>query len=133
MLGREVISAAAAHAQGGSGVQWVVNLTFDAAGGTALSDLTTQMFEQNPPPSPGAAGQPNVNDELAVLVDGTVLSAPIVGAPLVGGQAQIFPGPGIGAAYAPASFTETAARQLAARLQPSFLPSGYRVSGVSTS
>ncbi|MGH3422061.1 MAG: hypothetical protein ACRDOD_21000, partial [Streptosporangiaceae bacterium] len=45
VLGREVISATAAQPHEASGGQWAVNLTFDAAGGTALSDLTTQMYE----------------------------------------------------------------------------------------
>jgi hypothetical protein len=61
---------------GGSG--WQVHIDLAPADGTAFGSLTTQVAAEQPP-----------RNQLALVVDGKVISAPSVQEPITGGQVQI--------------------------------------------
>jgi len=79
VLGKDVKSANAT--QSTSNVYWETNLNFDAAGGTAFGNITQQMFSKY--------GVNSVQDQLAVVLDGTVISSPFIQGAIPGGSAQI--------------------------------------------
>lgn len=72
--GTAIADSTASEANGG----WVVTVTFDAAGSDAFADLTGS-----------AVGSPSPNDQIAIVVDGVVLSAPAVQAVITDGVVQI--------------------------------------------
>ena len=78
----------------------VVNLTFDNQGAAKLAQLTTQ----------------NVGRQMAIVIDGEVISAPILQEPILGGNLMISGG-----------FTADEAQQLAAALSSGALPRTYVV------
>ena len=87
---------------------WQVNLSFNGKGTKAFGDITTTMYDKY-----GGGGTPtSVLDQLAVVLDGVVVSAPNIdqGA-ITGGSAQIT-----------GSFSEAQATQLADQLQYGALP-----------
>jgi len=53
--------------------EWVVNFSFDAAGAKRFADITTR----------------NVGKPFAIVLDGKVISAPVIREPITGGQGQI--------------------------------------------
>ena len=73
----------------------IVNITFDAQGGTKFAKLTTE----------------NVGKPFAIILDGQVLSAPNINEPILGGQARIS-----------GSFTAESANNLAISLRSGALP-----------
>lgn len=75
--------------------QNVVNITFDAQGGAKFAKLTTE----------------NVGKPFAIILDGQVLSAPVIQSPIIGGSAQIS-----------GSFTPESANNLAISLRSGALP-----------
>ncbi len=75
--------------------QWAVSFTFDAAGARRFADTTT-----------AAVGKP-----FAIVLDGKVISAPVIREPITGGQGQIT-----------GSFTAAAANDLAVLLRAGALP-----------
>lgn len=75
--------------------QNVVNITFDAQGGSKFAKLTTE----------------NVGKPFAIILDGQVLSAPTIQTPIIGGSAQIS-----------GSFTPESANSLAIALRSGALP-----------
>lgn len=75
--------------------QNIVNITFDAQGGTKFAKLTTE----------------NVGKPFAIILDGQVLSAPNINEPILGGQARIS-----------GSFTAESANNLAISLRSGALP-----------
>jgi preprotein translocase subunit SecD len=58
--------------------KWSVSLTFDAEGSKALSEISTEIYD-NPPPQ----------NQFAIVLDGVVYSAPSFLEPIPGGNAQI--------------------------------------------
>jgi preprotein translocase subunit SecD len=62
-----------------------------------------------------------VLDQAAVVLDGTVLSAPLIAGPIAGGHLEIS-----------GNFTRAAVGELAAELQGGPLPVAFRVAGTST-
>ncbi|MFD8598998.1 hypothetical protein ACFV1L_28750 [Kitasatospora sp. NPDC059646] len=82
--------------------QWQINLTFTPAGATAFTSLTTQL-----------SGQPDPANQLAIVIDGAVVSHPYISQPITGGQAVIS-----------GSFTRAEAETLAAQLATTDLPAG---------
>ena len=81
VVGSMIASASASPDQTSTG--WQVLLNFKGAGTTAFGQLTTQMFDKY-----GTTGSPL--DDLAVVLDGTVVSFPAINrGPITGGQAQI--------------------------------------------
>lgn len=82
--------------------QPVVNISFDAAGAEKFARITSA----------------NVGQPFAIVIDGEVLSTPIINEPIVGGQAQIS-----------GNFTQQSAEQLAAALASGALPARATIAG----
>lgn len=78
----------------------IVNITFDSQGGARFAKLTTE----------------NVNKQFAIILDGKVISAPVINEPIIGGQARIS-----------GSFTTESANQLAISLRSGALPVDLKV------
>ncbi len=79
VLGKDVKSANAT--QSTSNVYWQTNLNFNSAGGNAFGKVTEQMFNKY--------GVRSVQDQLAVVLDGNVISSPVIQGAIPGGSAQI--------------------------------------------
>jgi preprotein translocase subunit SecD len=92
-----------------NGIQWVVNLTFNAAGGTAFENITGQLAQRTEP-----------QNRFAIVLDGETISAPSVSSAIPGGQAEIS-----------GSFTQASATDLANVLKYGALPLAFEVSEVS--
>jgi preprotein translocase subunit SecD len=58
--------------------KWSVSLTFDAEGSKALSEISTEIYDNTPP-----------QNQFAIVLDGVVYSAPSFLEPIPGGNAQI--------------------------------------------
>lgn len=86
--GADVTGASAGLPANGTsiGTQWQVNLTFNGTGTKAFGDLTTQMWNTY-----GNNGSPtSARDEVAIVLDGVVISYPQVNqGPITGGNVQI--------------------------------------------
>jgi preprotein translocase subunit SecD len=85
--GKQVTSAAAGLSTTSN--QWQVNLTLNSAGAAAFSTLTSHLY--NTYYSAGQAGDQNsaILDQVAIALDGNVVSAPQIIAAIPGGNAQI--------------------------------------------
>ncbi|MFJ5230171.1 SecDF P1 head subdomain-containing protein [Kitasatospora sp. NPDC088391] len=94
-------SSAAADPQGGG---WQITVRFTPAGGTAFADLTGRIASEQPP-----------GNQLAVLLDGTVITHPYVMQSITGGEAVVT-----------GAFTQDQARTVAAQLATAALPAGLR-------
>ncbi|MEV0534227.1 hypothetical protein [Kitasatospora sp. NPDC050463] len=106
--GTDIAKASAAFdSQFGAG--WQVTVEFTAGGGNAFADLTGRI-----------APQPAPANQLAISVDGTVVSHPYVAQAITGGAAVIS-----------GSFTEDEAKDLAAALSSGSLPAHF-TAAVST-
>lgn len=92
----------------GSG--WFVALEFTSAGGAKFADITGRLARQTAP-----------QNQFAIVLDGTVVSAPAVNTAITGGEAQIS-----------GSFTRREAEELAANLNTGALPVRLTVSSVTT-
>ena len=79
VLGKDVKSANAT--QSTTSVDWQTNLNFNSAGGAAFGKITEQMFSKY--------GVNSALDELAVVLDGKVISFPVIQGAITGGSAQI--------------------------------------------
>jgi preprotein translocase subunit SecD len=119
VLGENVKGAQAglATSNGVASNNWQVNLSFDGKGSKGFGDLTTAMSNQYGGSSQQVQGQPPPRDLLAIVLDGTVVSAPAINqGPITGGQAQIT-----------GSFTQQSASQLANNLNYGALPLRFSV------
>ncbi len=58
--------------------KWSVSLTFDSAGSKALSEISSEIYDNTPP-----------QNQFAIVLDGVVFSAPSFLEPIPGGTAQI--------------------------------------------
>jgi preprotein translocase subunit SecD len=101
VLGKDIKSASAT--QSTTSVDWQTNLNFDSAGGAAFGSITEQMFSKY--------GVNSVQDQLAVVLDGSVISNPVIQGAITGGSAQIT-----------GSFTQAQATNLANVLNYGALP-----------
>jgi preprotein translocase subunit SecD len=119
VLGEDVHSAQAGL-QTNNGVtsnNWQVNINFNGKGSQEFGNLTTQMSSQYGQSSQQVQGQPPPRDLLAIVLDGSVVSAPAINqGPITGGQAQIT-----------GSFTQQSASQLANNLNYGALPLRFSV------
>jgi preprotein translocase subunit SecD len=79
VLGKDIKSASAT--QSTTSVDWQTNLNFDSAGGAAFGKITEQMFSKY--------GTQSALDQLAVVLDGKVISFPTIQGAITGGSAQI--------------------------------------------
>jgi len=92
-----------------SGIQWVVNLSFNSEGGTAFEKITGQLATRTSP-----------QNQFAIVLDGQTISAPSVSRAIPGGQAEIS-----------GSFTQASATDLANVLKYGALPLAFEVSEVA--
>jgi preprotein translocase subunit SecD len=99
VLGVQITGASAAPPQQGLG-GWVVNLTFNSDGAAAFLKTTTELSQNTSP-----------QNQFGIVLDGLVVSAPSVSAPIPGGTAQITGG-----------FTQESATALANVLKYGALP-----------
>ena len=113
VLGSQIKSASATPQQ--STTFWQTNINFNGAGAKAFGDLTTQMYSlYGKTPSP--------LDDLAVVLDGQVISFPAINqGPIVGGSAEIF-----------GQFSQQQATNLANVLSYGSLPLTFRQESVET-
>jgi hypothetical protein len=65
-------------AAAGQDTAWYVNLSLDQEGGQLFGQLTTELAAKTPPAN-----------QLAIVVRGRVVSAPVVMSPITGGKVQI--------------------------------------------
>ncbi len=79
VLGKDIKSANAT--QSTTSVDWQTNLNFNSAGGAAFGKITEQMFSKY--------GAQSALDQLAVVLDGKVISFPVIQGAITGGSAQI--------------------------------------------
>ena len=124
VLGQQVTRAVSVPS-GASG-QWGVALTVNSAGASAFSALTTHLYNTYYSGTTTGSQNDMVLDQVAAVVDGTVVSVPETGGPVTGGQLEI-------SGIPPAGLTRTAASALAAVLQDGPLPVAFRIAGTSTS
>lgn len=78
VLGTMVDSAQAGLPQTGQTGGWLVQLDFDGQGTTRFAELTQRVVSEPPP-----------RNQVAIVLDGVVVSAPRINEPIPGGQAQI--------------------------------------------
>jgi preprotein translocase subunit SecD len=115
--GTQVTSAAATLAKTSS--QWEVNLSLNSGGAAAFSALTSHLSHTYYPTA--STNQNNaVLDEIAIVVDGNVVTAPVIQGAVPGGKVQIT-----------GNFTRDYAQELAAQLQSGRLPVNFRISAIS--
>ena len=99
-----------------SSVYWQVNLTFNGAGTKAFGQLTTEQFSKYWNSSTNQATSPL--DDIAIVLDGNIVSAPQTEGAITGGSAQITGGnPG---------FSQTQATSLANVLNYGALPLTFK-------
>lgn len=91
--------------QGVSTGRWAVNLSFDAEGREEFADSSTRLY--------GLQGERN---QFAIVLDGQVISAPSMNAPITDGNAQIT-----------GNFTEEEARNLSEQLRYGSLPISFEI------
>jgi preprotein translocase subunit SecD len=111
VLGKMVKSASAGL--GSTSVNWQVNLTFKPDGAKNWGNLTTTMFNKY--------GTSSANDQLAVVLDGVVISSPVVEGAMTTGTAQIT-----------GNFTENQATTLANQLSYGALPLTFIKQSIQT-
>jgi len=113
VLGSQIKSASATPQT--SSTYWQVNLNFNGAGAKAFGTLTSQMYSQY-----GKTSSPL--DDLAVVLDGQVVSFPSINqGAILGGAAQIF-----------GSFDQAQATNLATVLSYGSLPLTFHQEAVET-
>ena len=105
--GNQLASAAAGIPQ--NGIAWQVNLEFNAEGARLFETATTALSAKQPP-----------QNQFAIVLDGTSISAPRVENPIPGGRAEIT-----------GNFTQKSANELANTLKYGALPLAFEVSEVS--
>jgi len=101
----QVTSARASQEQNGHA--WVVTLTLNGTARAAVKKLTSSLYKSYYPQSP-TDGNAAALDSIALIVNGNVVSAPVVQSPLTTGT-LVLAGP------APNGFSQAEARALAAR------------------
>ncbi|MFM9456904.1 SecDF P1 head subdomain-containing protein [Streptomyces europaeiscabiei] len=104
------VSDAEADIDQARGPGWFVTLDFTSAGSKKFADVTGRLARQTSP-----------QNQFAIVLDGTVLSAPFVSTAITGGKAEIS-----------GSFTRQEAEELAANLDTGALPVRLTVSSVTT-
>ncbi|WP_433238974.1 protein translocase subunit SecD [Streptosporangium sp. CA-135522] len=84
--------------------EWLVQLSFKGEGPNQWSKVTTTAFNSQPP-----------RNQVAMVLDGVVISAPVIQEPITGGRAQIS-----------GSFTQVTAEELAGQLKFGALPLKFK-------
>ncbi|MGV9774580.1 protein translocase subunit SecD [Streptosporangium sp. NPDC003464] len=88
--------------------EWLVQLSFKGDGPSQWSKVTTTAFNSQPP-----------RNQVAMVLDGVVISAPVIQEPITGGRAQIS-----------GSFTQVTADELASQLKFGALPLKFEKSSI---
>ncbi len=109
--GKDIKSASAGLSS--TSVDWQVNLSFKPHGASAWGTLTTAMFNKY--------GTSSANDQLAVVLDGVVISSPVIEGAMNTGSAQIT-----------GSFNENQATLLANQLSYGALPLTFTKQSIQT-
>ena len=109
--GKDIKSASAGLSS--TSVDWQVNLSFKPHGASAWGTLTTAMFNKY--------GTSSANDQLAVVLDGVVISSPVIEGAMNTGNAEIT-----------GSFTENQATLLANQLSYGALPLTFTKQSILT-
>jgi preprotein translocase subunit SecD len=117
--GKQVTSASAGLSTTSN--QWQVNLTMNGAGASAFSALTSHLYSTYY--TAGQSGDENsaILDEVAIALDGNVVSAPQIQGAIPGGNAQIT-----------GSFTQQQATQLQDQLKFGSLPLNFKTQFVTS-
>ena len=102
---KNATSGLATSSQGVTTGEWAVNLSFNSAGTKAFSTVTSRLVGLTPP-----------RNQFAIVLDGTIISAPATNAAITNGQAQIT-----------GSFTADSAKSLADQLKFGALPISFTV------
>jgi preprotein translocase subunit SecD len=110
LIDGKTVTSASSNFDTTQGNGWVVNLSFNSKGSGQFTDVTKNLSTQSPP-----------NNQFAIDLDGTVVSAPSVTSTLSGGSAQIS-----------GSFTQKTADDLANQLKYGSLPINFKQSDVTT-
>ena len=118
--GSDLEAASAALATNGTGQstgQWIVSLRFNAEGAEKFKETSTILYgyHDSDPQGSSYRGSPDRNS-FAVVLDGTVITAPSMQAIITNGEAQIS-----------GNFTAQSARLLANQLQFGSLPLNFEV------
>jgi preprotein translocase subunit SecD len=108
--GTDLKSADAGLPQGPSAAAWQVNLTFDGNGTRKFADITRKVVSLQPP-----------QNQVAIVLDGLVVSAPRIEEAITAGQAQIT-----------GDFDQASATDLANVLKYGALPLAFEKSQVNT-
>ncbi|MEV4109495.1 protein translocase subunit SecD [Nonomuraea sp. NPDC049695] len=108
VVGTDIDSASAGIPQ--SSVNWAVELNFKSKGADAWAKLTQEAYSAQPP-----------RNQVAVVLDGVVITAPNIQGPIPGGKAQIT-----------GNFDQTSATQLADQLKYGALPLKFKRSSIVT-
>jgi preprotein translocase subunit SecD len=111
VLGKDIKSASAGLSS--TSVNWQVNVNFKSHGASEWGTLTTNMFNKY--------GTSSANDEIAMVLDGQVISSPVVEGAMTTGTAQIT-----------GSFTENQATLLANQLSYGALPLTFTKQSILT-
>lgn len=101
--------------------QWEVTLRLNSAGASAFGALTLHQYNTYYRAAQAGNQDDYWLDTIAVVLDGTVVTAPQTAGPIPGGTVQIT-----------GDFTRAQAGALAAQLQSGALPADFSVSAVST-
>jgi len=108
--GTHITNAQAGLPSSGGLGQWQVNLTFDGTGAKQFGEITDAATKAQPP-----------QNQVAIVLDGVVVSAPVPSEAITGGQAEIT-----------GQFTQREAQNLADVLRYGALPLAFTQSDVST-
>ena len=106
-----------------SSVFWQVNLTFNGAGTKAFGALTTEQFNKYWNSATSTATSPL--DDIAIVLDGNIISAPQTEGAITGGSAQISGPTGAG-------FTQDQATSLANVLNYGALPISFKEQSIQS-
>jgi preprotein translocase subunit SecD len=109
--GTSVTGASAQIPQGQ--IDYAVNVNFDGAGGKKFGEITTRIAKSS-------SDTQLAGSQLAIVLDGVVLSAPVNDAPIIGGSAEI-----TGSSANP--FTQETAQNLANSLKYGALPLSFTI------
>ena len=101
--------------------EWQVNLTLNSQGTSAFSTLTSHLYDTYYTSAQAGDSDDFYLDQVAIALDGNVVSSPEIDSAIPGGNAQIT-----------GDFTRIQAEELAAQLQSGALPVDFRVSAIST-
>ncbi|QEE61294.1 protein translocase subunit SecD [Salinibacterium sp. dk2585] len=108
VAGERIVDAThglASNSQGVSTGQWAVNIVFDGEGSEEFGEVTTRLFSLT-----------GVQNQFAIVLDGTVISAPRTNTIITNGKPQIT-----------GDFTQDTAKVLADQLKFGALPIGFEV------